>query len=186
MDIFLVRHGEASATWGQSADPGLSELGRQQAATAAQALLPLLPDSVTLISSPLARAQETAAPLASALGCDVVIEPVFREIPSPVPLAERQDWLRQFMQQRWQEQGEDLHHWRQAAVDYLHAMPGAAVIFTHFLVINTVAGYALGRDETCHFYPDNGSVTHLRRNGVGTQSVLEVSRLGAELGSFVN
>ena len=31
MKIFLIRHGEASQSWEQSADPGLSELGKEQA-----------------------------------------------------------------------------------------------------------------------------------------------------------
>ena len=186
MDIFLVRHGEAAASWGESADPGLSELGQQQAVNAAHSLLPLLADNVMLISSPLARAQETAVPLAMALRRDVTIETVFREIPSPVPLAERQTWLRQFMQQRWHEQGDELQQWRQEAVDHLRALPGSAVIFTHFLVINTVAGHVLGREETCHFYPDNGSLTQLRVNGMGEDATLEVVQLGKELTSVVN
>jgi len=38
MDIFLVRHGEAAASWGESPDPGLSELGRRQAEVAAALL----------------------------------------------------------------------------------------------------------------------------------------------------
>ena len=31
MKIFLIRHGEAAQSWDQSADPGLSELGKEQA-----------------------------------------------------------------------------------------------------------------------------------------------------------
>ena len=34
----MVRHGQADAAWHESPDPGLSELGQQQAATAAQQL----------------------------------------------------------------------------------------------------------------------------------------------------
>ena len=89
MDIFLVRHGEAAAAWGQSGDPGLSELGRQQASAAAQQLLTLVDTDTQLFSSPLARAQETAEPLASALGVAVSIDDAFRELPAPVPLEQR-------------------------------------------------------------------------------------------------
>jgi len=35
ISIYLVRHGEAAASWGESSDPGLSELGWQQAEDAA-------------------------------------------------------------------------------------------------------------------------------------------------------
>ena len=31
MKIYLIRHGEAAQSWDQSADPGLSELGKEQA-----------------------------------------------------------------------------------------------------------------------------------------------------------
>ena len=68
MDIFLVRHGEAAASWGQESDPGLSDLGRAQAAESARSLQRLMPPNTALVSSPLARAQETAAPLAASLG----------------------------------------------------------------------------------------------------------------------
>ena len=86
MDIYLVRHGEAAASWGQSADPGLSELGQQQAEQAASHLLATVPQDLQLISSPLARALETAQPLARALGKPITRNDIFREIPAPVPL----------------------------------------------------------------------------------------------------
>jgi broad specificity phosphatase PhoE len=38
MELFLIRHGEASASWGESSDPGLSLLGQQQAEETAEAL----------------------------------------------------------------------------------------------------------------------------------------------------
>lgn len=182
MDIFLVRHGEAAASWGQESDPGLSELGREQAEQAARGLLGQLPDDVRLISSPLARAQETAVPLARELGAQVAIDDAYREIPSPVPLAERQDWLRAFMGQQWAEQGKELHQWRQAMIDGLCALEGPVVIFTHFLVINTVVGHALDRLETLSFFPGNGSVTQLCRSGDN----LHLVALGDQMESVVN
>ena len=36
--IYLVRHGQAETGWTTQQDPGLSDLGRQQARAAAQAL----------------------------------------------------------------------------------------------------------------------------------------------------
>ena len=38
IDLFLVRHGEAAAGYAQHRDPGLSTLGAEQAAVAAQRL----------------------------------------------------------------------------------------------------------------------------------------------------
>jgi probable phosphoglycerate mutase len=182
MDIYLVRHGEAAASWAQSPDPGLSELGVEQARAAALALQDRLVGEVQLYSSPLARARQTAEPLAAALAVPVEISEAFREIRSPVPLEQRQAWLREFMRQRWEEQSPDLHDWRSQAINGLLQMPSPAVIFTHFLVINAVVGQILGEQNTLHFWPDNGSITHLRRGAGG----LELVELGAQMPSIVN
>ena len=182
IDIFLVRHGEASASWGESPDPGLSALGRQQAEDTAQQLERHLGEDTLLISSPLQRALETAAPLSTALRQSVLQDVAFREIPSPVALAQRQAWLRQFMQQQWYEQPEDLQAWRSKALHQLLELQQCAVIFTHFLVINAVVGQVLERPQTLCFAPANGSITRLRRNG----SSLELVALGPEMETHVN
>lgn len=182
MDIYLVRHGEAAASWGQSSDPGLSDLGREEAVAAAQTLHNRIPEHTALRSSPLLRAQETAQPLAGLLDQTVQLDGVFREIPSPVPMAERQDWLRQFMQQQWVDQPEELTSWRNAAMDRLLELQQPTVVFTHFLLINAVVGQLQARSETLCCWPANASITHLRNNG----SSLELVTLGDEIKSLVN
>ena len=182
MDIYLVRHGEAAASWGESPDPGLSDLGRQQAQAAADQLQQQLVEGALVISSPLLRARETAAPLSRALRQPVQEDPAFREIPSPVPLAQRQAWLRQFMQQQWHGQMDDLKAWRSKALHQLLELRQPAVVFTHFLVINAVVGQVLGRPQTLCFWPANGSITHLHHNG----SELALVSLGQELETRVN
>ena len=183
MDIYLVRHGEAAASWAQAPDPGLSALGQEQARAAARALqAKLAADAVQLISSPLARTLETAAPLAGELGLAVQVDEAFREIQAPVPLAERQAWLRQFMQQRWDQQPAQLHSWREQATRRLLALDTPAVVFTHFLVINAVVGQLTGSATTLCCWPDNGSITHLRYGGSG----LELVALGAQMSTVVN
>lgn len=177
MDIFLVRHGEAASSWAQSPDPGLSELGWEQARATAQILQPMLCSQVQLYSSPLARAQATAEPLATALALPVRVNEAFQEIRAPVPLKQRQIWLRQFMQQRWDQQSPDLHDWRAKAVEALLQMSSPAVVYTHFLLINAVVGQILGDPNTLHFWPDNASITHLRRG----EKELELVTLGAQM-----
>lgn len=180
--IYLVRHGEADAHWGQSADPGLSDLGHGQAEACAQLLAPELEPGATLVSSPLARALQTAEPLARHMGVDVTISEVYREIPTPVPLAQRRDWLRAFMREEWPGQSETLLSWRQALLDSLHATSSTRVIFTHFLVINAVVGYIRQSERTLTFWPDNSSVTEIMlRDGQ-----LELSVLGREMETVVN
>lgn len=182
MDIFLVRHGEAAASWGQSSDPGLSELGAEQAERAAKDLVGQVAANTLLLSSPLARARQTAAPLAQDLDRPVQVDSVFCEIPAPVPLAQRQVWLRQFMQQQWQQQPAGLLEWRAAALQRLVDLHQPAVVFTHFLVINAIVGQVLGRPETLCFRPGNASITRLRHTG----TCLELLALGEEMDSVVN
>jgi broad specificity phosphatase PhoE len=182
MDIFLVRHGEAAASWAQEPNPGLSQLGRQQAESAAGHLSKQVGDDTLILSSPLQRAVETAEPLATLLQQAVREEEAFREIPSPAPLSERQTWLRQFMQEQWSEQGDELAAWRTVALEHLQTLTQPAVVFSHFLLINAIVGQVLNRSETLCFWPDNGSITHFRHNGTG----LELVALGQEVQTLVN
>ncbi len=182
MNLYLVRHGEAAAKWGEHSDPGLSELGESQAANACQLLLDRLTGGARLYSSPLARARETAEPLSAALEQQPLIDNRIREIPAPVPLPERQNWLRGFMQQRWDQQPDSLHQWRRSALDMMLEQTGDAVFFTHFLVINAIVGRVLEHPDTLYFWPDNGSVTHLRIHN----EQLEVVELGHDMKTVVN
>lgn len=181
--IYLVRHGEAAASWGESPDPGLSDLGHDQAKdTASKLALELSTSRVTLISSPLQRAQETAAPLAALLEQDVTVDERFREVPSPVPLAERQDWLRGFMREQWDQQDASLHSWRDGLVNALDEMQESTVVFTHFLVINALVGWYQKQGETLVFWPDNASVTVLQKDATG----VTVKNLGDQMSTVVN
>ena len=80
--IVFVRHGETAPNrqgllLGR-ADPALTERGREQADELAQRLQRLEP--VVVFTSPLARAGETAAPIAAAVGCDVQVDDRLIEI----------------------------------------------------------------------------------------------------------
>lgn len=189
--IILVRHGEAAASWGQSADPGLSALGVQQAAATAELLRSSFGSAeqagtqaapANLVSSPMLRAQETAAPLARHWACEVRIDERFREIPSPVPLSERQDWLRGFMREHWSAQPEQLLAWRQGILTALRELPANSIVFSHFLVINSIVGHCEGSDQTLVCWPDNASVTRLLRSDQG----LRVGELGTQMKTRVN
>ena len=181
--LFVVRHGEAAASWGQSADPGLSPLGHEQARQARDSLLERLgATEPTLISSPLRRARETAAPLAEHLDLPVVIDERFREIPSPVPLAGRQEWLRAFMRGAWVTQDQSLHEWRTSILRALDELPDHGVVFTHFLVLNAAVGWHEGREETLVFWPANASITELHCDAAGNWR----AETGAQMQTRVN
>jgi probable phosphoglycerate mutase len=81
--FLLLRHGETELTRDKrfsgsgGADPALSATGRGQAAATAAALAARGVDAV--VTSPLARARETAEPVAAALGTAVRVEDDLRE-----------------------------------------------------------------------------------------------------------
>ena len=159
-EILLIRHGEAAATWREHRDPGLSELGQQQATAVVEALADMAPAEI--LTSPLQRAQETAAPLAAAWGRQPVVDERFREIPSTVSMMMRQSWLQDIMQSNWIDiDDEALLTWRTAAHDALRARTESVVVFTHYMVINAMAGIATKDDRTVTFRPENGSITRL-------------------------
>jgi broad specificity phosphatase PhoE len=180
VDIYLVRHGEAAAKWGEDPDPGLSPLGRQQAQAVRDQLE--VGASLKLISSPLLRAQETALPLANVLRESVTIVDTYREIPSPVGIDDRQAWLKGFMKQNWEEQGPDILQWRDNIWSSLFEIDGDCVIFTHFMVINAVVSRLTTAEPTVCCVPANGSVTRLRLEG----HALKLVELGHQHQTLVN
>ena len=54
--LYLIRHGRPGAGFAEAVDPGLDEIGREQARTIAEELSSLGP--LSLITSPLKRARE--------------------------------------------------------------------------------------------------------------------------------
>jgi broad specificity phosphatase PhoE len=162
--IYLIRHGKAAGSFTDDMDPGLDEIGRSQAIEAATSLQQHLP--LTLLSSPLKRAQETATPLASALEQSVGIEKRVAEIPSPgLSLTERGPWLQTVMSGRWSEQSDDLKAWQQTLCQCLVEIEEDTVIFSHFVAINAAVSWATGSNDVLVFRPDNGSITIFDNTG---------------------
>jgi broad specificity phosphatase PhoE len=179
--IHLVRHGQAAAGFGAHKDPGLNEIGRQQADAVAQALESLGP--LAIRSSPLARAYETALPLAKRWQADITIETRVAEIPSPSDdLNERAQWLAQAMQGTWSELDALFVDWRDTLVRCLLDITGDCVIFSHYVAINAAVGAAQGDDRMRVFAPDNCSVTTINNSG----GVLQVEQLGRTADTKIN
>lgn len=169
VDIYLIRHGEAAAAWGEDPDPGLSPKGRKQALAVRDELECYA--NLKLISSPLRRAQETAQPLATVLRTSVELDEDFREIPSPVGIDDRQAWLSGFMKQQWSEQSPELLAWRETAWQKLFEIDQHTAIFSHFMIFNAIASKLTGSAETICCVPDNGSIMHLQLEGEALQLV---------------
>jgi broad specificity phosphatase PhoE len=173
--ILLVRHGKAAAGFDGHADPGLDPLGVTQAQLVADRLAGDAP--MALRSSPLARARETAEPLAAAWAAEVAIEARLAEIPSPTDdLAERTAWLRRAMTGTWSDLGGRWTEWRDTLLDCLRGIETDTVIFSHFVAINAAVGHCEDSDALVVFRPDNGSITELAVH----DGVLSLIERGAE------
>ena len=158
--LYLVRHGKAAASFAEAHDPGLDETGRAQAEQLAERVAPLGP--LPIVTSPLRRTRETAAPLEHRWRFTARIEPAVGEIPSPVddPVM-RGLWLRDVMAGRWSAQPTELREWRQGVADALLALARPTVVMTHFVAINAAVGIAEGDDRVIGFAPHNCSITVL-------------------------
>ncbi len=179
--VVMVRHGKAAAGWDADLDPGLDDVGRQQAQVMADALHLFGP--LPLYSSPLRRCYETAEALGDRWGVEPVVCPDVGEVESPTAdLAERGAWLRQFMGSTWSEQPDDLRRWRQRVVDFLLSLDHDAVVVSHFVAINAAVGWAQGDDRVIVFPPDNCSRTEFKVDA----GRLEVVELGGTATTHVN
>ena len=174
--IVLVRHGRAAAGFGSHRDPGLDDVGRGQAEATAEELAARFEKPVPIYSSPLKRAQETAAPLARRWGSEVILEPRVAEIPSPTEdLGERARWLQGVMAGKWTDLPEELLRWREELIDCVLGFETDVVVFCHFIAINVVVAAARGAEELIVFRPDNGSVTDVcTRDGEPVQVFLGI------------
>ena len=157
--LYLVRHGRAAAGWDTDPDPGLDEIGQRQAIAVADRLARFGP--LPILTSPLRRCQETAAPLASTWSAEPSIEPAVAEIPSPegVAMADRTDWLRVAMGGAWGDLGTRYLAYRDQVVQALATVPVDSVVFSHFIAITAAIGAAAGDDRLVVRSLDNCSVT---------------------------
>jgi len=186
--LVLVRHGRPDENdLARPNDPPLHADGWRQARAVAALLAG---EGVTrIIASPLARARETAAPLAERLGLPVDIVEGWAEADRHVSRYRSTETLRALGDDEWRRflndpiryLGGDPASFRAEVLDALSAViaqsdPAArVVVFTHGMPINIVLSHALGLEGLVHFPPGYGSVTRLRARSDGTVGVVSVN-----------
>ena len=191
MELVLVRHAlpvRIDATdHGGPADPGLSDVGRQQAMRLVEALA--LDEVTHLYSSPAARALETAEPLVTKLGLPLTIDEGLsefdREHGSYVPVEE----LRAENDPRWHAlvkgelDGIDAHGFRDGVVAAVEEIAGRhpggrAVLFTHSGVINAYAGAVAGQERVLWIAPAYASLTRIGASRDGRRGLVSLNETG--------
>lgn len=181
--VHLVRHGRAAAGWDTDPDPGLDDLGREQAAATASRLAGLTSTGIDhdVVSSPLRRCRETAGFLLEHWARPVdrltVVEAV-REIPSPpgIPMPERVEWLRRAMAGTWADLGSPYTDFRDGVLDFVRTRTRPVVVFSHFIAINAVIGACLDDDRLVIDSLDNASVTVVEVGPGGDLHLVERGR----------
>ena len=171
--IYLIRHGQAEAGWNMQHDPGLSDVGRQQASEAARALADRGP--LPIIVSPLRRTRETAHEFEMKWRRPAVVDNRVAEIPSQgMTLEERGEWLKTLARRRWDDLDQVVQDWRRKAIQTLLEISQDTVVITHFMIVNAAVSWATGDGRVVCFSPLPGSRTTLERAG----DALNVVELG--------
>jgi broad specificity phosphatase PhoE len=184
--LYFIRHARPAASFGDSVDPGLDDVGKSQAEAVARELAGRL-RPLAVYSSPLQRCRETALPLAGIWGVSPIIAAEVGEVPSPpLSLAERQTWLSNAMAGTWAGLKQsapagspDFDAWRTGLLNAVRAMPADSVVFSHFVAINAIVGAAQGSELMVSFRPDHASVTTIEVSG-DRISVRELGRQAGE------
>ncbi len=190
MELLLVRHAEpvriSDAT--TAADPPLHERGRAQAERLAAYLTTERLDAVW--TSPLRRAQETAAPVAAAHRVELVLDDELaefdRESTSYIPIEE----LKATNDERWIAMVEGRHLDLAEGIDpvafrdgVLGAMErviaahpgGTAAVVCHGGVINTYIGHVLGIERPLWFEPRYASLHRVAASRTGIRTLLTLN-----------
>jgi broad specificity phosphatase PhoE len=172
--IFLIRHAEPAAGWGDHPDPGLSPLGQRQAEAASQRLGEM--GAKRAVSSPLARCRETARAFEKQLETHARIEPGVGEVRTPAGTADRTAWLKGIMAGTWTDAGASLQTWREDVLKAVDRCPPETAVFTHFVAINAIVSLLTKDDRVLVFRPSHCSITRLDRRA----GQLVVAELGGE------
>jgi probable phosphoglycerate mutase len=190
MELLLIRHAEpiriGPGEGDGPADPALTERGREQADRLAAWLEPDGIDHV--VTSPMIRARETAAPLLVGTGREPTIEGVLTEydvradhyIPVEELRAEKGDRWTAMVEGRWEDfGGEEPSAFRARIVPRIDAIAAAhagerVAVVCHGGVINIYLADVLGIDRLLWFDPAYTSVSRVlvSRDGIRSLTTL--------------
>ena len=151
-----------------------------------------------MTSSPLRRARETAAPLASALGLEVALDDELCEYDanadSYIPIEElretKDDRWQAMIEGRWEDfGGEAPDRFRSRIVTRLDRLiaehPGERVaVVCHGGVINVYLAAVLGIDRHLWFDPGYTSISRVRASRTGARSVGSINELAHLVGRW--
>jgi broad specificity phosphatase PhoE len=181
--LYVVRHGRVAPNPVDKDNPQLGPDGREQAEAVALHLNSALPGPLAVVTSPLLRCRETAAPLCALWKTSPVVEPRMAEVPGPaVSAMPRDEWLRRALQAQWPDLIElgrslqagyemTLRNWRRGVLEAALAQDRDTVIFSHFVPVNVLTGHATGSQRVACFLPAHTSVTIFETSGANIRLI---------------
>ena len=193
MELVLVRHALPvridGTDDGSPADPGLAELGWEQARRVVDALVG---DEVThLYTSPALRARETGEPLSEKLDLPLVVEPGLAEFDAKASFYVPVEELRAAGDPRWEAlvRGEmfvgdvDPIAFTRLVVETVEAIVerhpgGRAVLFMHSGSINAYARHVAKQEKVLWFAPAYASVSRIGAARDGRRGVISLNETG--------
>lgn len=190
MQLWMIRHALPLRVEGATgaADPGLATEGHDQARRLADWLRGGPIEAVW--SSPLRRARETAAPLAAALGVDVLVDDDLaewdRDADAYIPLeelkAEGDPRYQELVDGTWagEDEGAAFASRLLAAMDRIVAAhPGGEVaVVCHGGVINVYVAHVLGLGQAMFFHPGYTSVSRVHAARSGARGIASINETG--------
>ncbi len=192
MDLLIIRHAlpQRVEVVGRAADPPLAPLGVRQAEAAATWLA--AEDIDAVYSSPMTRARETAGPIGTATGLDVVVEDGVaeydRHAEAYVPIEELKAegdprWTEMLAGGYFSEEGVDPVAFQAGVVDAMEGIIAShpsrtAAVVCHGGVINAYVGHILGLAEYMVFQPAYTGITRIRASSRGHRSLVSLNEHG--------
>ena len=190
--LLLIRHGQPVDSDDDNGidDPPLGDAGKRQAERVCQRIIRERPDRI--VSSPLARARETAEPVADALGLPIETLDAVAEVDfhsgTPYVSVER---LRRMGGAKWDELltdpvgalGGNTDEFRAIVVRGLESLLAGnsrqkIAVFTHGLPINAMLAHCLENDNLTKFIPHYCSITRLLGTSLSNVRILSVNETG--------
>jgi probable phosphoglycerate mutase len=176
MELLLIRHARPLRAHGGDgpADPALSPLGQRQAGALADWLAAEPLDAI--YSSPLRRARETAAPLATRLGLEVRVDDRVREYDADAVEYIPMEDLKAAGDPRWNEVPPALPEFRErviAGIEHLvQAHPSERIaVVCHGGVVNVYVAWVVRTPNAMFFLPHYTSVSRVLASGGGQRSI---------------
>lgn len=191
MELILIRHAlplRVEREDGSPADPGLSEIGIEQATKLARWMESEKLDSI--YSSPMTRAKETADPLSDVKGVEITIEAGVAEFDNQSSLYIPMEELKAKDYKRWLELVDggfskqfDLASFKKVALESIENIisenSGRRVAaFCHGGVINVWAAHVLGIDKYLFFPPEYTSINRFMASSSGVKSLISLNETG--------